>query len=217
MPKLAVCLAAALGLVGCSALSPRRSADEKPIEVFTSDAPKKPFTKVGRIDFHLEKWSSKDPPSMADFRPELENRARLAGADAVIDVDWDLKGTPENGIYHVVATAITYRVARESQAVPQAAPPVRAPGDVEILGDAPARPFKKVSSLELYVEKKSTGAPSFEEVLPELKRQAHLSGADAVTNVEWNVGGTAGAPVYHVTAIGIAYTAPEASAAPTAP
>jgi uncharacterized protein YbjQ (UPF0145 family) len=217
MPKLAACTAAALALAGCSALSHQRKADEKPIEIIASGAPTKPFMKIGRIDFHVEKWASKDAPSMDEFRPDLLEQARLAGADAVMDVEWELKGTAETGVYHVTATAISYRVPREP-ATPRPAPQgaqKTAPGDVEILTDAPARPFKKVSSLELYVEKKGKGEPSFEDVLPELKRQARLSGAQAVVNVEWNVGGPADAPVYHVTATGISYTAPEASAGPT--
>lgn len=200
MRSLHVCLTAALTLAACSMLSPRRDANERPIEIIKSGAPSRPFTKVGRLDFHVDKWSSKDPPSMEDFRSELESQARLAGADAVMDVDWTLKGTPETGVYHVIATAISYRVAPD-QAVAQAGP-----RDVEVLATPPARPYTKVSSLDLYIEKKAPGEPSLEEVLPELKRQARLSGAEAVIEVQWTLRGAPDAAVYHVTATGIAYS-----------
>lgn len=210
MRSLDVCLAAALALAGCSALSPRRNPDEKPIEIVKGGAPKKPFVKVGRLDFHVDKGSSNDPPSMEDFRAELESRARSAGADAVMDIDWTLKGTPDAGIYHVMATAISYRVPTPGPAAEARA----APAEVAVLTDPPARPFTKVSSLDLWVEKKAPGDGSLEEVLPELKRQARLSGAEAVIDVHWKLGGGPDALVYHVTATGIAFSAPAASAAP---
>ncbi len=205
MRKLPLCLAAALALAGCSMFSHRPEADERPIEIITSGAPKKPFKKVARLDFHVDKWSSKDPPSMADFRSELVSRARLVGADAVTDIDWTLKGTPETGIYHVVANAISYRVP------PEEAAPRAAPEEIEILTGAPTRPYAKVSSLDLYIEKKTAGEPSLEEILPEIKRQARLSGAEAVMDVQWTL---REGRVYHVSGTGISYSAPEAGPAP---
>lgn len=209
MPKLPLCLAAALALAGCSMVSHRPEADERPIEIITSGAPKKPFKKVARLDFHVDKWSSKDPPSMADFRSELVSQARLVGADAVTDIDWTLKGTPEAGIYHVVANAISYRVPAE-----EGAPRAASPEEVEILTGAPTRPYAKVSSLDLYIEKKTAAEPSLEEILPEIKRQARLSGAEAVMDVQWTLRGPAEGRVYHVTGTGISYSTPEASPAP---
>lgn len=208
MRKLDVCLAATLALAGCSILSPRPKPDERPVEIFTSGAPKRPFVKVSKLDLTVEKWG-RGEPSIDDFRPELTREARLSGADAVVDLEWTLKGTAENGVYRVKGTGVAY--------LPRAgepAPGQGAPGDVEVLSGVPARPYAKVSQLDLYVEKRAGGEPSLEEVLPELKRQARLSGADAVIDVQWTLRGTTDAGVYHVTATGISYSGTAASPAP---
>jgi uncharacterized protein YbjQ (UPF0145 family) len=231
MRKLAVCLAATLTLAGCSTLSPRRNADEARVEVFTSGSPKKPFVKVGRIDFHLEKGGTGEP-SIDDFRFDLQHRARLVGADAVMDLEWTLKGTPETGIYHVTATGIAYVASVGQPGSTQVAPgepppapttagalaealpapsPGRTTGDVDVVSGTPTRAFTTVSRINLYVEKKTRGEPSLEDVLPELKRQARLSGAEAITDVHWTL---SDAGVYHVTATGIAYAPPAASSVP---
>jgi uncharacterized protein YbjQ (UPF0145 family) len=219
MRKLDVCLAAVLVLAGCSAVQ-RRAADEPRVEIFTTGRPEKPFVEIAKLDLHVEKWNH-DAPSVEEFRPELESEARLRGADAVIDIEWKLKGTTEAGIYHVKAKAIAY-VAHPTQAeqvapgtarpadsggLAEPGPPAAGtPGDIEIVSGAPSRPFMKVSHLDLYVEKVGAGEPSLEDVLPELKRQARLSGAEAVMDVEWTLRGTKDAGVYHVTATGIAYS-----------
>ena len=236
MRKLDAYLAAALVLTGCSTLAHRTGADEKPVEIFTSGRrPTKPFVEVTRIDMYVEKWN-RDEPSMEDFRPELESRARLSGADAVIDLEWTLKGTAETGVYHVRGKGIAYSArpgqpepaarveppgapASTSGALAEARPPMPGlpGGDIEIISGAPVRPFIKVSHLDLYVEKRAAGEPALEEVLPELKRQARLSGAEAVMDVEWTLRGTNDAGVYHVTATGIAYSGPAATPAPAAP
>jgi uncharacterized protein YbjQ (UPF0145 family) len=208
MRKLDVCLTAVLTLAGCSIVSPRPQADERPVEIFTSGAPKRPFAKVSKLDLYVEKWG-RGEPSVDDFRPELTREARLSGADAVVDLEWTLKGTPDNGVYHVKGTGVAYLAHAGERA-----PGEVAPGDVEVLSGAPERPYAKVSSLDLYVEKKAGGKPSLEEVLPELKRQARLSGAEAVIDVQWTLRGTKDAGVYHVTATGIAYSEPAASPAP---
>ncbi len=207
MRSLHVCVAAIVALAGCSTLSNRSQPGEPPIEILKSP-PTKPFAKVGRIDFHVEKWG-KGEPSMDDFKPELVSHARAKGADAVMDLDWTLKGTAEAGIYHVVATAITYRVP--SGPAPEAH---TVPAEVAVLTDPPARPFTKVSSLDFWAEKKTAGEGSLEEVLPEIKRQAALSGAQAVVDVHWTLAGPADGRVYHVIATGIAYSGPATSAAP---
>ncbi len=210
MRTLHVCLAAALALAGCSTLSNRSQRGEPPSAILKS-APTKPYGMVGRIDFHVEKWG-KGEPSTDDFKPELVSHARAKGADAVMDLDWTLKGTAEAGIYHVVATAISYRVPPSAPAAQEQAQ--AAPAEVAVLTDPPARPFTKVSSLDFWVEKKTPGDGSLEEVLPEIKRQAGLSGAQAVINVHWTLAGPSGGRVYHVIATGIAYSGPATSAAP---
>jgi uncharacterized protein YbjQ (UPF0145 family) len=219
MRNLDVRLAAVLLLAACSTAGHRPESDEKRVEIFTSDRPKKPFVEVSRLDFYVEKWS-RDTPSMDDFRPELEQKARLSGADAVVDLEWSLKGTAEVGIYHVTGKGIAYSARPGSTGSTAAAEPPAAstssPGgrDVELLEGPPARPFIKVSHLDLYVEKKVAGEPSLEEILPELKKQARLSGAEAIMEVEWTLRGTKEAGIYHVTATGIAYSAPASSPTP---
>ena len=68
-----------------------------------------------------------------------------------------------------------------------------------------SRPFTSVSKLDLYVEKQSQGEPRLEDFVADLRRQARLSGARAVVDVEWTLNGGSPSSVYHVTATGITW------------
>jgi hypothetical protein len=72
--------------------------------------------------------------------------------------------------------------------------------------NTPSRPFSKVSRVDVHLEETFFGSPSFEDALSELKKQACLSGADAIIEVQQRRSRVVEAEVYHVTATGIKYT-----------
>jgi len=85
-------------------------------------------------------------------------------------------------------------------------PPLGDDREVEVLGaGAPTRPFVKVSRLDVHFEKTAFATSTLEEALPELKRQARLSGAEAITDIEELRSAIGETRIYHVTATGIRY------------
>lgn len=85
--------------------------------------------------------------------------------------------------------------------------PARPPdASVEVFrSEPPARPFQRISRVEVHLEH-SLGMPSFEAALPELKKQAQLSGADAIIEIEETRRWYAETGIYHVIGIGIRYS-----------
>ena len=106
MRKLLVALAVAFTASGCALLRPLDS-DADYIEVFEYGVPASPFTKVADLAFWVPK-SGMGEPTIDDILPELRDRAKHAGADAVVDVHWTLRGTKDFGSYQVTATGIAY-------------------------------------------------------------------------------------------------------------
>ena len=49
---------------------------------------------------------------------------------------------------------------------------------------SPDRPFIRISRLDVHLEKTHFIGSSFEDALPELKKQARLSGADAIIDIQ---------------------------------
>ncbi len=233
MRKVTLALAAAATVTGCSVLQPRDGSADRKVDVFMNGKPQKPFSTLSEIDLYVEK-PSRGPATPDEFMPALEKRARAAGADAVYDVRWELRGGQDVGIYRVHATAASYDKPGAAAAAknppppsPPASPAAALPAqpaaqgppilsavdaqDIEVFASGrPARPFTTVSRLDLYVEKRTPGDPSSDDVMPELKRQARLSGAEAVVDVHWSLQSRPSGGVYHVTATGIAYSAPTA-------
>lgn len=78
------------------------------VEVFQTGAPTRPYERVSRLDVHLEK-THLVPSSFSDALPELEEQARLSGADAIIDIRESRSSLNETLIYHVTATGIRYK------------------------------------------------------------------------------------------------------------
>jgi hypothetical protein len=87
------------------AYEPRPEAH--PILVFRDNRPDRPFLRVARLDVHLEK-THLIGSSFADALPELQRQARLAGADAIIDIDERTSQYLETRTYHVAAIAIRF-------------------------------------------------------------------------------------------------------------
>jgi len=70
----------------------------------------------------------------------------------------------------------------------------------------PERPFVKTSRLDVHLEKTHFIGSSLKDALPELKKQARLSGADAIIKIEERSSKVGETRIYHVTATGIRYT-----------
>lgn len=79
--------------------------------------------------------------------------------------------------------------------------------DIQVFHDgAPQQPFVKISRLDVHLEKSHFIGSSFNDALPELKKQARLSGADAIIEIRENSSMVGETKIYHVTATGIRYT-----------
>ena len=73
---------------------------------------------------------------------------------------------------------------------------------------APPRDFARVARLDVHLEQTFFTRPRFDDALPELRRQACLSGADAVIDIDEDAGALVENRSYHVTAIGVKYRGP---------
>ncbi len=71
--------------------------------------------------------------------------------------------------------------------------------------DMPSRKFIKISRLDVHIENTHFVSASFADALPELKRQARLSGAHAITNIRESSSSMGETRIYHVTATGVRY------------
>jgi hypothetical protein len=70
----------------------------------------------------------------------------------------------------------------------------------------PQRPFERIARLDVHLEKTHFLPSSLKEAMPALEKQARLSGADAIIEIQekrWTVNET---KVYHVTATAVRYT-----------
>ena len=87
------------------------------------------------------------------------------------------------------------------------------PGNSEVqIFSGTTRPkgrFIRISRLDVHLEKTFFAGSSLEDALPELKKQARLSGADAIIEIEERFSMVNETRVYHVTATGIRYTGAE--------
>ncbi len=72
--------------------------------------------------------------------------------------------------------------------------------------DTPQRPFLKISRLDVHLEKTHFIGSSLNDALPDLKKQARLSGADAIIDIKESSSMVGETKIYHVTATGIRYT-----------
>jgi len=79
--------------------------------------------------------------------------------------------------------------------------------DIEVFrDDIPQQPFVKISRLDVHLEKTHFIGSSLNDALPDLKKQARLSGADAIIDVKETSSMVGETKIYHVTATGIRYT-----------
>jgi len=76
---------------------------------------------------------------------------------------------------------------------------------IDVYEAEPTRPYVKISRVDAHVEITHFISPSLDDALPELKRQACLSGADALMDLKESSSGYLEMRSFHVTATGIAY------------
>jgi hypothetical protein len=69
----------------------------------------------------------------------------------------------------------------------------------------PNKEFIKISRLDVHLEKTHFIRSDFTDALPELEKQACLSGADAIVDIQERSSQVGETMVYHVTATGIKY------------
>jgi hypothetical protein len=73
-------------------------------------------------------------------------------------------------------------------------------------GDAPQLTFIRVSRIDVHMERTFWMRPGFSDVVSELRRQACLSGADAVIEIKEEHESIGENRSYHVTGIGVKYS-----------
>jgi hypothetical protein len=69
----------------------------------------------------------------------------------------------------------------------------------------PNKPFNRIARLDVHLEKTGFVRSSFDDALPELKKQARQAGADAVIEIQEIRSQILETMVYHVTATGVRY------------
>jgi hypothetical protein len=85
-------------------------------------------------------------------------------------------------------------------------PPRASDAPVEVFRSGlPPVPFKRIARLDVHLERSGFMKPTFDEVLPELKKQARQAGADAIIEIEERPSQILETMVLHVTATGARY------------
>lgn len=77
------------------------------VEVFETAPPTRPFERIARLDAHFEK-TTLIPTTHAAGLAELKKQARVAGADAIVEIREQRSRVGETLILHVTATGIRY-------------------------------------------------------------------------------------------------------------
>jgi hypothetical protein len=77
------------------------------VAVFDSALPSRSFERIARIDVQMEMAASQEVSLQAAI-PELKRQARLAGADAIIDIRLQRSKTGEVTVFQVSAMGIRY-------------------------------------------------------------------------------------------------------------
>ena len=107
---------AALPILSCvstqskyTALGAKRAprAENCSVDVFRDGTPQKPFERISRLDYHVEKTGFAGS-EFASALPELRKQACHSGADAIIEIQERRTWHIENRGYHVTATGIKY-------------------------------------------------------------------------------------------------------------
>jgi hypothetical protein len=87
-------------------------------------------------------------------------------------------------------------------------PPRAVDGSVDVFRSGlPPVPFKRIARLDVHLEKSGFATSTFEQALPELKKQARQAGADAIIEIDERHSQILETMVYHVTATGVRYIA----------
>ena len=78
------------------------------VEVFEGSPPSRPFEEIARLDVHIEQTFFASP-NLKDALPELLKQARLAGADAIINITERKNSLNETRVLHATATGIRFK------------------------------------------------------------------------------------------------------------
>jgi hypothetical protein len=106
-----------------------------------------------------------------------------------------------------LASVAACSTSRSRFAVLGAAQPAR-PADCRVdvfLSGTPEREFLRISRIDVHIERTLWLQPTLNDALPELRRQACLSGADAVIDVRERYDAVVENRSYHVIGIGVSY------------
>ena len=108
----------------------------------------------------------------------------------------------------LVLTVIAGCTTTQSRFVVLGSPQSDRPENCEVQvfrNGTPQHQFARVARIDVHVERTFFMQPGFEDALPELRRQACLSGADALIEIEERQSAYVENRTYHVTAVGVKY------------
>ena len=78
--------------------------------------------------------------------------------------------------------------------------------NIEVFQDAPpSKPFTEIARFDVHMEEAFFAQPTLKDIMPELLRQARLSGADAIINIQERKSVLNETKILHVTATGIKF------------
>ena len=86
---------------------------------------------------------------------------------------------------------------------------VSRPAEAEVLifkDNLPDRPYQKVSRIDVHLEKSHFVGSDLDNAIPLLKKEARMSGAEAIIEIREKFSRVTETKIYHVTAIGILFT-----------
>ena len=104
----------------------------------------------------------------------------------------------------LVTGCATHQVRFVAIGAPQTPHPADCSVDI-YRGAPPTRDFIKISRIDVHLEKTHWIGSGLDDAMPELKRQACLSGADGILDIEESSRLFNETRIYHVTATGIRY------------
>src|SRR5437867_2977365 len=76
---------------------------------------------------------------------------------------------------------------------------------IEVFKETPSKPFREIARLDVHIESAFFAQPSLKDVMPELLKQARLSGSDAIIKIQERRSTLNETRVLHVTATGIKF------------
>lgn len=110
------------------------------VQIFHDELPQRPFSKISRLDVHLEKTYLVGSSFINETLPELEKQARLSGADAIIEIRGVNSSVGETKIFHVSAIGIRYTDNPKNGDSIEIKPSLQPPSPALSISNSPASP-----------------------------------------------------------------------------